>query len=88
MVLKNLWVFFLEMKLRQYWEDQPINAQSGQKRPDNFGDILLKKTFFLKTFEGEKLIRSQTTILVQIFCELSLYSQVIFKSMIVADDTF
>ena len=32
------------------------------------------------------LIRIQTTNLLQIFCELSLYSQVIFKSMKVADD--
>ena len=34
------------------------------------------------------LIRRQTTNLLQIFCELSLYTQVIFKSMRVADDTF
>ena len=34
------------------------------------------------------LIRSQGTTLLQIFCELKLYSQVIFKSMRVADDTF
>ena len=33
------------------------------------------------------LIRSQTTTLLQIFYELLLYSQVIFKSMRVADDT-
>ena len=32
--------------------------------------------------------RIQPTTLVQIFCELSLYSKVIFKSMRVADDTF
>ena len=34
------------------------------------------------------LIRSRATTLLQMFCELSLYSQVIFKSMRVADDTF
>ena len=34
------------------------------------------------------LIISQTTTLLQIFCELSLYSRVIFKSMRVADDPF
>ena len=34
------------------------------------------------------LTRSQTTTLLQIFCELSLHSQVIFKSMKVADVTF
>ena len=32
------------------------------------------------------LIRKQTTNLVQIFCEISLHSQVIFKSIKVADD--
>ena len=32
------------------------------------------------------LIRSQTTNLLQIFCEISLYFQVIFKSMKAADD--
>ena len=41
----------------------------------------------MKTFEGEMFIRSQITTLLQIFSELSLYSQVIFKSMKVADDT-
>ena len=34
------------------------------------------------------LIRSHATTLLQIFCELLLYSQVNFKSMRVADDTF
>ena len=33
------------------------------------------------------LITSQTTTLLQIFCELLLHSLVIFKSMKVADDT-
>ena len=45
------------------------------------------KSIFRKIFEGEMLIRSQTTTLLLIFCELLLYSQVIFKSMKVADDT-
>ena len=34
------------------------------------------------------LERSQTTTLLQLFCELLLYSKVISKSMKVADDTF
>ena len=34
------------------------------------------------------LIRRQTTYLLQIFCEILLYSQVIFKSMRVPDNTF
>ena len=32
------------------------------------------------------LIRRQTTSILQILCEISLHSQVIFKSMKVADD--
>ena len=46
------------------------------------------KSIFLTTFEGGMLIRSQTTTLLQIFYEILLCSQVIFKSMKVADDTF
>ena len=46
------------------------------------------KSILLKTFEGEMLIRSQTTTFLQIYCELSLCSHVIFKSMKIADDTF
>ena len=53
-----------------------------------FRKYFIYKVIFLKTFEGELFIRSQTTTPLQIFCELSLYSQVIFKSMRVADDTF
>ena len=34
------------------------------------------------------LVMSQATILLQIFCELVLYSQIIFKSMKEADNTF
>ena len=45
------------------------------------------KSIFWKIFEGEMLIRCQITTLLQIFCELLLYSQIIFRSMKVADDT-
>ena len=48
----------------------------------------LQKHNLKKTFEGEMLIRSETTTLLQIFCEFSLYSQVVFKSMRVADNSF
>ena len=41
---------------------------------------------FQKTHEGEMLIRSKRSTLLQMFCELSLYTQVIFKSMREADD--
>ena len=34
------------------------------------------------------LIKSQATTLLQIFCELSFYTQVISKGMRLADDTF
>ena len=57
------------------------------KRLGDFGNISLKKAFFLKLFEGEMLIRNQTSTLLQIFCKLLIYSHVTFKSMRVADDT-
>ena len=40
----------------------------------------------MEIIEGEMLNRSQTTTFLQIFYELLLYSQVILKSMRVADD--
>ena len=40
----------------------------------------------MKIFERVMLIRRQTKNIIQIFCEISLHSQVIFKSMKVADD--
>ena len=50
-------------------------------------ELELEKAFFGKyLFKGEMKTRSQTKTLLQIFCELSLYSQVIYKSMKVADD--
>ena len=63
-------------------------THSGQNRPDDFENILDKKAFFMRTFEEEMLIRSHTTTLIQIFCELLLNYQVIFKGVRVADDTF
>ena len=44
------------------------------------------KSILWKIFEAEMLLRSQTTTPLQIFCWLMLYSQVIFKSVRVADD--
>ena len=66
----------------------PINTHSSQNRPYNYGNIFLTKAFFWKIIERETLKRDQTTTLLQIFCELLLYSQVILKNMGVADDTF
>ena len=62
--------------------------QSGQNEPDDLVNILPTEAFSEKTFEGEMLIRGKISTLLQIFCELKLYTQVIFKSMRVADDTF
>ena len=62
-----------------------IYTQSSQKRPENLEIFSLQK-HFLKTIEGEMFIRRQKTNLLQIFCEISLHSQVILKSMKVADD--
>ena len=51
-------------------------------------EIFLKQKRFWEIAEVEMLKRSQTTTLLQIFCDLLLYSQVILKSMKVADGTF
>ena len=48
-------------------------------------EILCLQTFFWKTFDREMVITCHTPTLLQIFCELSLYCQVIFKTMRVAD---
>ena len=56
-------------------------AKTGLTILDHFS----YKTIFWKTFQREMLIISQTTTLLQIFCELKLYSHVIVKSMSVAD---
>ena len=46
------------------------------------------KGIFWEIFEGYMFIISRTTTLLQIFCELSRYSRVIFKGMREADDPF
>ena len=51
-------------------------------------EIFFKPKENWKIFEGEMLTRSQISTLFQIFCEFSLYPQVIFKSVRVADETF
>ena len=63
----------------------PLTLRAA-KRGLTILEIFNVQNIFLKTFEGEMLITSQTTNLLQIFCENSLYSQVIFKSMKVADN--
>ena len=46
------------------------------------------RSIFQKTFEREMLVQSKRSTLLQIFCELLLYTQVVSKSMRLADDTF
>ena len=76
------------IKWRPSGRSYPIHTQSCNIRPDNCGSTFLTKAFFGKLFEGEMLTISQTTTVIQIFCEPQIYCQVIFKSMKVADDTF
>ena len=59
-----------------------------QKQAWQFWKYFSNKSIFRKIFEREMLTRCQTTTLLRIFCELSLYSKVIFKSMKAADDKF
>ena len=68
-----------------------ILTHSHSERPKEAWQIwkyFTYKSIFLKTFEGEMLIRSQTTTLLHKFYGILLCSQVIFISMKVADDTF
>ena len=65
----------------------PITLRAA-KRGLTIWKYLNYKHIFLKTFEGGKIITSQTRTLLQIFCEFLLYLKDIFKSMRVADDTF
>ena len=65
------------------------HSHSGRpKKAWQFWKYFTYKGIFWKTFEGEMLIISLTTTLLQIFCELLLYCQVIPKNVRVADDTF
>ena len=66
-----------------------IHSHSEQpKQAWQFWLYFSNKSIFWKIIEGEIIIGTQTTTLHQIFCEILLHSQVIFKSMRVADDTF
>ena len=66
----------------------PLTLKAAKKRPDDLVNILPTEAFSEKTVDGEMLIRGKVSTLLQIFSELSLYTQIIFKSMRVADDTF
>ena len=74
-----------------YWINLGNITHSHSERPKEAWQIwkyFTYKSILLKIFEGGMLIRSQTTTLLQIFYEILLCSQVIFKSMEKADDTF
>ena len=70
----------------------PISECSGQKRPDNFGEILEAKAKLfegeMEIFEGEMLIRTLLTTLHQIFCKMNLHVHLSVKSSIGPDDNF
>ena len=89
---KGLVSLFLSSKTSKHEEEITHSlTHLHSERPKEawqYWEYLAHKSIYLKIIEGEMLIRSQTTTLLQIFYELSLYSQVIFKSMKVADDTF
>ena len=59
-----------------------------ENRPDTFEGISLVRAYFEKIFEGEMLIRTQSSTLLQIFRESMLFSLVIIKSMKVSDENF
>ena len=66
-------------------------THSHSERPKQawrFWKYFTCKGIFWEIFEGEMFIISQTTTLLKIFCELSHYSRVIYKSMREADDPF
>ena len=57
-------------------------AISAAKTAWRFWKFLSNKSIIRKIFEGEMLFRTQPTILLQIFCEFVIHSQVIFESII------
>ena len=80
--------FSLDIQTKQKWDYiNPLTLRPAKTGLTNLEIYYLQK-HFLETYEGEMIIRSQTTTLLQIFCELSLCSQVIFKSMKVANVRF
>ena len=58
------------------------------KKAWRFWMYFSNESYFCKIFEGEELIKIQTTVLLKIFCIFMFYSQVINKILSVADDIF
>ena len=73
-------------KNKKYLIDEPINTQSDRKQPDNCGEILPGKSMIRKLFDGEMLIGTLATTLLQIFCKIILNFLVIVKSILDPDD--
>ena len=65
-----------------------INAHSGQKKPDNFDEILQSKVTLRKIFVGEMSFRTFPITLLHIFCKIVSISKVIVRSIEEPDDKF
>ena len=60
----------------------------SQKNPKHFGNILLIKGIRWIIFDGEMLTAAISTTLLEIFCDITLYSVVILNNVKDADDNF
>ena len=58
------------------------------KKAELFTKYLFDRSIFYKKYEREMFSITDLTSLLQIFCEILLYTKVIFKSVIDADDNF
>ena len=72
-------------------EDNPLMPETKKRAIFLFfvggGGISLKQNIIENIFEGEIFIRIQSTIVFHLFCEISLYCEVTFKSIKEPDDT-
>ena len=60
----------------------------SQNNPKHFGNILLIKGICWIIFDGEMITAALSTILLEIFCDITLYSVVILNNVKDADDNF
>ena len=61
---------------------------AASKKARLFRQYHLNKSFFRKIFEGESLIKTQHTTLLQVVSEFKIHSKLHFKSIIDPDDTY
>ena len=66
---------------------QHLNTHSGWKQPDIIF-YLAGNSIVKKLFDGEMLIRTLPTTLLQIFCNIILNSKVIDENILDPDDNF